>query len=320
MVKLSESSGAAVVVAKSTKKKKPNPWPFIFIAPFAALYLVFNLFPTLYSFYVSLTDWKGFGAWNFVGLKNYIKLVTTDPFFAKAIWNTVLFLIFSLPLQTFFGLLMATLLYSRTIKLKRFFQTGNFLPYITIPVAIGVLFALVFDFKNGLINQLLLRIGLIDNQINWLGRPTSARIVIIGMLIWRYFGYSMIIYLAGMAAIDQSLYESAMIDGASALQSFRLITIPLLRNVTIFLVITGIIGGLQLFDEPKLLIQGVAGVARGSVGGPQRCCLTAVWYLYDEAFSTFTRFGKSASIGYSLFLVIAAASYLGFRFMKREPV
>ncbi|WP_240050763.1 carbohydrate ABC transporter permease [Metabacillus litoralis] len=285
-------------------------WPYLFLSPFLLFYLAFNIFPIIYSFYISFTSWDGFSEKTFVGFDNYIRVFTQDPSFWKSVWNTLLIMLMSTPFVIIFGLLLAVFLFNIT-KWRSFFQTINFIPYITTPVAIGLIFAFLFDWSSGTVNHLLMSTGLIKEGINWLGEPMYARIVVALMIIWKYTGYHMAIYLTGLSTIPQELYEAAKMDGSSAVNTFFKITIPLLAPITMFLVLTDIIGGLQMFDEPKLLFTDTA------VGGPERSVLTAIWHFYDTTFAT-SRFGYGAAVSFSLFLIIIIFTLISYKFLNKK--
>ncbi|KRE33934.1 carbohydrate ABC transporter permease [Paenibacillus sp. Soil522] len=293
--------------------------PYFFLSPYMLFYLAFGLIPMVFSLYVSLTSWNGIGDKTFVGLDNYKYLFNPDSYFFKSVGNTLLFVLFTLPMQIVFGLIIASLLYSRWVKWKGFFQLINFLPYIVTPVAVGLMFNLLFDWQAGFINKILLQLGLIDEGIYWLGDPLYARMVIIVMLFWKGFGYTMIFYLAGLANIPKDLNEAAQVDGATGYRTFMSITLPLLKPVTVFIVITGIIGGFQLLEEPMLLLGGSGmGSSTAVIGGPDRCCLTTVWNMYDTAYGSMTRYGLGAAIAYGLCIIIALFSFIGARFYRGE--
>lgn len=289
---------------------------YLFLSPYIVLYAAFGLMPILYSFYLSLMRWNGIGAKAFVGLDNYLFLFNSDSHFFKSIYNTLLLIVFSLPLQLAFGLVLAVLLYSRWVKWRAFFQLANFLPFIVAPVAIGLMFNILFDWQAGFINKVLIAVGWRDEGIDWLGEPWSARLVIIVMMCWKGFGYTMVFYLAALANISKDLYEAAEVDGASPLRMFWQITLPLLKPVTTFLVITGIIGGFQLMEEPMLLVKGFS-MGVSVVGGADRCCLTTVWNMYDTAFGSNQRYGLGAAMAYGLTIIIAFVSFLGVKFLNR---
>lgn len=242
---------------------KKNKWPYLFCLPFIAAYLTFSLYPMLYSLQLSFFDWNGIGNKTFVGLQNYITLFTKDPLFWKALKNTVILMAFSTPITVFLGLVVAYLLFDIS-RGKRLYQTVNFFPYITTPVAIGFIFSYLFDWQSGYVNKLLTSIGILDEPFYWLNSEIASKVIIVIMIVWRYLGYYMTIYLAAMTSMPMEVYEAAAVDGASNLKIFTRITIPMLRHTTVFLVITSMIGGLQMFEEPKLLFGGWA-----ALGGAQ---------------------------------------------------
>ena len=300
-----------------SNKLKRNIWPCVFLSPFFIFYIAFNLYPTLFSFYISLTNWdalSGVSYKKFIGFANYITLFTKDKYFFKAIGNTLFFMVAYIPFVIIIGLVLAVVLFNMK-KFRRTFQTLNVLPYITTPVAIGVIFAFMFDWSTGIVNKLLIHIGIIHEGINWLGSGNYARIVVIIMLIWKSFGYYFIVYLAGLATIPEELSEAAAVDGATPRQVFFHITLPFLKPITFFLIITSIISGLQLFDEPMLLFSGNSG--GGIIGGPGRACLTGALYFFDKSFNSTASYGYGAAISYGIFLFILLFSLIGFKLFSR---
>ena len=300
-------------------KKRRNPmakWPWIFLAPFLISYLCFTLYPTLYSFVVSFTSWTATNMLEkpFVGLKNYIRIFTADPLFWKAVGNTLRLMLMAMPLTIITGLLMAVLVQS-VRRGKQVVQTINFLPYIITPIAIGLLFSFLFSWNVGIVNKVLMSLGFIGEHINWLGSPQYAPFVVSLMIVWKNFGYFMVLYMAGLSTIPTELYEAAKVDGANAVQSFFRITLPMLRPITVFVIINGIIGGLQLFDEAQQVFLGTGSKA---AGGPMRSCLTVVWYFYDTSFKNNSRYGYGAAIAFSLFVIIAVLSLINVRVLNRK--
>ena len=288
-------------------KMKKNKWSYLFSLPFLGAYGLFMLFPMGYSFYLSLFDYNGIVEKHFVGLANYYNLFTRDKLFLKSLFNTVLIMFMSLPVNLILGLVIAYLL----------FQVVNFLPYITTPVAIGFIFSYIFDWNSGILNSLLTHFGLLEENYFWLQHPWSARLIVAVMIVWRNFGYCMMIYLSGMTAIPQDVYEAAAIDGAGRVKTFLHIVVPLLKNVTVFLFITALIGGFQMFDEPVQLYSGWSAASK-SVGGPEYSVLTVIWKFYDDSFGSNTRLGYGAAIAYTLFLIIGGCSLLSFLFSNRK--
>ena len=295
---------------------KRNKWPVIFATPFLTAYGLFMLFPMLYSFYLSLFEYNGIVEKHFVGFSNYINLFTKDKLFLKSLFNTVFIMLISLPVNLILGLVVAYLLFS-LVRGRRVFQVVNFLPYITTPVAIGFIFSYIFDWNSGILNGLLTHFGILEENYFWLQQPWSARLIVALMIVWRNFGYCMMIYLSGMTAIDQDIYEAAAIDGAGKLKTFFAIVVPLLKNVSVFLLITAMIGGFQMFDEPVQLYSGWSAASR-SVGGPEYSVLTVSWKFYDDSFGSSTRLGYGAAIAYTLFLIIGACSLFSFFWSNRK--
>lgn len=299
--------------------RKRNPlrkWPYIFVAPFVITYLMFYLYPMVFSFGISLTDWTAvdMDTRNFVGIKNYIRVFTDDPMFWKSVLNTIKIMLIAMPLTIIAGLLMAVLMFN-IIKCRQFIQTVNFLPYITMPVAIGLIFANMFNMNIGPVNQILEKLGILKEGLNWLGDSHYAFWVVILMCMWKNFGYFIVIYLSGLSTISGEYYDAAKVDGANAVQRFFKITLPLLRPITTFVIVQGAIGGFQLFDEAKNL---VSGAGSNIVGGPGRSLLTIVWYFYDTSFQNNSRYGYGAAIAFSMMLIIGVISLINVSLLNRR--
>ena len=274
--------------------------PYLFIFPFFFMFIVFNLFPLLYTFIISFARWDGINELEFVGLANYIRLFTQDPFFWRTLWNTVFIIIIAIPIQILLGLSLAVLLkdFFRG-RIRSAIQFLNFSPFLTSAVAVAVLFAILFDTRGGTINNILMALGLLQTEIPWLTSSTYAIITLVILLVWRFFGYLMVLLLAGLSTIPDTHYEAAKIDGASWFQSFRHITMPGLKGTFVFIVITSAISGMQLFGEPMMLF----GHVNLPLGGPDRVALTSVMYLFDTAFQRFN-LGYGAALSYGLFVII----------------
>lgn len=222
-------------------------------------------------------------------------------------------MVFAIPLEIVTGLTLAAILKDFFNRTRNLFQLVNFLPYIATPVAIGILFQTLFDWKLGTVNMILVKLGLLKAPLYWLGLVWGSRAVVILLLFWRTFGYVMVMFLAGLSSIPDELYEAAKIDGAKWKDSFFKITIPMLKPIMTFVVITGIINGFRLFDEPQLLFQ-----AEGQpMGGPEHAVLTVVMNFYQAAFKNF-EFGYGSAIAYGLFIVIFIFSYLSMKMMNRR--
>lgn len=293
--------------------RRRNLYPLFFLAPYLFGLVAFNLLPVVFTLGISFTKWNGFSEMSFVGFNNYVHLLTRDTRFWGSLGNTFVLMALSIPVTLFLALVFGYLLTGRQLYGKRVFQTALFTPYITTPVAVGIIFALLFDQRYGLVNQLLSVFELSGAPIYWLGQPWSARVVLAIMLIWRYLGYDTVLFMAGMSMISEEVYDAARVDGANGLQVFFRITLPMLKGILIFVVITSMIGGFQLFDEPSLLFNG--GFS-GSFpyGGPKKSCLTLSMFFYEESYKNLN-YGFGAAIAYGMFLVISAFSFLSMRLM-----
>lgn len=298
------------------KRNKLAKWPYIFVAPFVVTYIAFYAYPMIYSFFISFTDWTAVAMndKHFQGLKNYIRVFTADPLFWRSIGNTLKMMLIAMPLTIISGLLVAVLMFNM-IKGRQLVQTINFLPYITMPIAIGLIFSNMFNTNIGVVNNILTKLGLIDKNINWLGDSRYAFIVVILICIWKNFGYFMVLYLSGLSTISGEYYDAAKVDGANSVQSFFRITLPLLRPITTFVIVQGAIGGFQLFDEAKTLVSGSGSTI---VGGPGRSLLTIVWYFYDCSFQNNSRYGYGAAIAFSMLIIIAAMSFLNMTVLREK--
>lgn len=280
--------------------------PYAMISPFYILFIVFGLFPILFSLYLAFHAWDGLGPMEFVGLRNFRNLLTDDPDFWKSVGNTFVIWFLSTVPQLFAALVVAFLLNAAFMRFKDFYRAVYFLPNITSIVAVAIIFGSFFGSQFGLINGLLQAVGL--PRIEWTSDPFWVKVAISLMVIWRWTGYNAIIYLAGLQSIPHDLYEAATIDGANRSQQFFSITLPLLRPIILFTVILSTIGGMQLFTEPLILV--------GNTGGSTKGGLTLVLYLYNQAFGN-QLFGYASAIAWMLFLIIGVFSFINWKFVSR---
>ncbi|MGW5359445.1 carbohydrate ABC transporter permease [Actinopolymorpha pittospori] len=276
---------------------------YLAISPFYILFAIFGLFPILFSFYLSFQNWNGIGDMHFVGLAQY-QFMLSDPTFWKSILNTFeIWFISTIPML-FFALVIAFLL-NQKIRGRSAYRIAFFIPNVTSIVAIAIIFGSIFANQFGLTNALLSSLHL--DTIEWLNTPWGIKFAIAAMVVWRWTGYNAIIYLAGLQAIPTELYEAARVDGASLRQVFFRITVPMLRPIILFTVITSTIGGMQLFTEPQVLV--------GNGGGPGNEGQTMVLYLYEQAFVN-NQFGYGAAIGWGLFVIMIAFSLINWRLVQ----
>lgn len=276
----------------------------LFVLPFVIFYAVFNLFPMLYTLILSFYSWDGIGQKTFLGIGNYVRILTEDKLFWSSLKNVFLIVLGYLPVTLLLSFLVAVLLYSKHLRFRRGFQTTMFLPYVVVPVAVGMLFSMMFSWQSGTVNTLLMRMHLISEPIDWLGSTKYARLIVIVLQVWKTFGYVVTLYLSALTSLPTDILEAASIDGCNFRNMVFRIILPMLRNISMFIVITTLIDGLQIFDAVKVLF--TAGNTGAAIGGPGRTCLTPVWYLYYSAFgnSAVRNFGYASAISYLLFIVI----------------
>ena len=287
---------------------KKNNTVFFFLAPAFITLLIFFFLPVLASFLMSLTDFDiysiaQFRNARFIGLGNYLHLLK-DPLFWKALFNTLYFVGVAGPLSIVVALLAALALNSQRLRFKSLFRLALFLPVITTLVAVAIVWRYLYHPRFGLINYLLQQIGL--GPIDWLGDPHWAMPALILLAIWKNFGYLMMIFLAGLQAIPDYLYDAARIDGANWWRQQIHITLPQLAPTTIFVGIITAIGYFQLFAEPYVMTQ----------GGPLNATLSIVLYLYQQGFRWW-RMGYSASIAFVLFIMILIVAFVQNQIRKK---
>ncbi|CAM3359528.1 carbohydrate ABC transporter permease [Occultella aeris] len=281
--------------------------PYLYISPFFILFAVVGAFPLLYTAFVSVHEWNLLGGQGeFVGLTNY-RDVFAQPTFLKAIGNTFsIFALSSVP-QMIAALTLAAVL-NANLRAKTFWRMGVLLPFIVAPVAVGLIFGRLFADDSGLVNALLTQVGL--EPLGWHSDRLTSHIAIATMVNFRWTGYNTLIFLAAMQAVPQELYEAAIIDGAGRLRQFFSVTVPQLRPTIIFVIITATIGGLQIFDEPRLFDD-------QGLGGPSRNWMTVAMYMYDVGWGNQKNFGRAAAIAWLLFLIIIVVAVVNFLVSRR---
>ena len=234
---------------------------------------------------------------------NYTRILK-DQLFQRSMVNTFLYLIIEVPIMLILAMLLAQLLNNHDLKFKGFFRTCVFLPCATSLVSYSLIFKSLFA-TEGLINTVLVKLGILETNYNFLGNPTSAKVIIIIIaLIWRWTGYNMVFFLAGLQNIDYSVYEAAKIDGASGWQTFWKITVPLLRPTIVMTAIMSINGTLQLFDESVNLTN----------GGPANSTITMSHYIYNNSFGQgVANFGYASAMSFIIFVMVAVLSFINMK-------
>ena len=287
-----------------------NKWGYIFLIPFVVVYLIFQLVPLISTIYNSFFENYRSGLTqigpNFVGLANYVKL-----FEGGEIWiyfkNTMIMWVMGFIPQILVSLLLAAWFSNPSLRLKgqRFFKTVIYLPNLIMASAFAMLFFTLFA-DGGPINAMLMQSGILKQAYSFFSHAWSARtlVAVLNFLMW--FGNTTILLMAGMMGIDSSLYEAAEVDGATSSQIFRKITLPLLRPILIYVMITSLIGGMQMFDVPQILTNGT--------GDPMRSTMTLIMFLNKHLFSK--NYGMGGALSVFLFIITGVLSLIVFRFNK----
>lgn len=281
---------------------KRNKVAYAYIAPFYILFAIFGLFPIVSGFYISFFRWDGVSAMRFLGFENYVNLMK-DPLFWTSLKNTLIIgIIAHIPILLG-GLSLAYVLNAKIIKGENVFKTIYFMPMVTSSVAISIIFMNIFGNNYGLMNYVLKLLG--EQQINWLGGDGSfLKVAIIVMFAWKWVGWNMVIYLAGMQGISQDIYEAATIDGATHTKMLFRITIPLLKPIIVFTLIQSSIGMFNLFTEPFILTQ------QSWTGGSGNNALTLMTYLLNKAPMGGTAYGYASATAYVITVMIIIISLI----------
>lgn len=280
-----------------TLKQKQLMTGWVFILPGVLLILVFSFFPMFKALYTSFMVGKGNNV-SFGGFTNY-KRIFQDKVFIQSIKNCFFYLIIQVPIMLIMALILASVLNNPKLRFKGIFRTLIFLPCATSLVAYAIIFRSLFS-QDGLINHILVSLGILERGYEFISHPTSAKIVIIIALIWRWTGYNMVFYLAGLQNIDYSIYEAARIDGASSVQQFFRITIPLLKPTILLTAIMSTNGTLQLFDESVNLTK----------GGPANASITMSHYIYNKAFLGVPNFGYTSAMAFVILIMVAILAFI----------
>lgn len=286
-----------------TLLQKQSRAGWIFLTPATVLIAVMSFWPMISAFLMSLkTGSSANMQWNQPIFNNYVRMFS-DKLFLRSVGNTFLYLIIQVPIMLVLAILLAQLLNNRDLKFKGFFRTCVFLPCATALVSYSLIFKSLFA-TEGLINTILVNLGILSQNYNFLGNPTSAKAVIIIALIWRWTGYNMVFYLAGLQNIEYSVYEAAKIDGANGWKTFWGITVPLLKPTIIMTFIMSINGTLQLFDESVNLTN----------GGPANSTITMSHYIYNNTFGTgVANFGYATAMAFFVFIMVGILALINMK-------
>ena len=279
-------------------ERKQNLTGWAFLMPATILIAWMSFYPMIQAFILSLQTGMGINL-KFNGFANYARILK-DPTFKQTLSNTFFYLIIQVPIMLILGLMFASMLNNKDLRFKGLFRTCIFLPCATSLVSYAMIFRSLFA-NDGFINTVLRGRGM--NPIMWFSNAWTARAVIIIALIWRWTGYNMVFYLAGLQNIEYSVYEAAKIDGANGWKTFWKITVPLLKPTIIMTFIMSINGTLQLFDESMNLTK----------GGPANSTITMSHYVYNTCFVNVPNFGYAAAMSFIIFIMVAVLAFINLK-------
>jgi multiple sugar transport system permease protein len=292
------------VPGRSALARRETLAGYLFLLPNAIGFIIFTALAVVASAAISLTQWDLISDPVFIGFDNYVTLFTDDPLFRTVLWNTFYFTIVSVPASTLIALALA-LLFNTGLRMIPLFRTLYFLPVITATVVVALIWRWFYNPDFGILNYLLWEMG-VEAPPNWLADRTWAMPAIIIMAVWKQVGYNMVIFLAGLQAIPDNLYEAAAIDGAGRWQRFWNITLPLLTPTTFFVLVITIIGSLQVFDAVLVLTD----------GGPANATRTVVYHIWEEAF-VFLEMGYAAAVAWILFFIVFLVTLVQWKLQGR---
>jgi cellobiose transport system permease protein len=299
--------------AESTRRAL---WAYLFISPFYISFLVFGVFPIVFSFYLAMTRWTPYqSVW--IGTDNFVNLVQ-DTLVHTALFNSLWLMTVIGTVQISLALVIAMALNARRLRGRELFRGIFFLPYITSPVVLGLVWGVIFAY-TGLLNYGLGLLGI--DPVDWLGYATGSgawiKPAIALVTVWQFFGWNVLLYAAGLQAIPVEIFEAARIDGANDWDILSRITLPLLKRVSFFIVSITIIGGIQIFDAPLMLLGGVAGAGSGTLGGAEAGGLTLAMMVYETAFN-YGQFGYAAAISILMFGVLILLTVVNRQLLFRS--
>ena len=284
-----------------TAKQQAAGWAFL--TPATLLIVIMSFYPIIQAFMMALkTGSSANMKWCSPITYNFTRMFS-DKLFLRSVGNTFLYLIIEVPIMLILAILLAQLLNNKDLKFRGFFRTCVFLPCATSLVSYALIFKSLFA-TQGLMNSILVKLGILSDNFNFLGTSVTAKAIIIIALIWRWTGYNMVFFLAGLQNIEYSVYEAAKIDGATGWKTFWHITVPLLKPTIVMTVIMSINGTLQLFDESVNLTK----------GGPANSTITMSHYIYNSSFGEgTTNFGYAAAMSFFIFILVAVLAFINMK-------
>lgn len=279
---------------------------WLFLSPALIGFSIFTFGSIIYSLYLSLTDYDLMTKPKFIGLENYIRAFTKDESFYKFFGNTLYFVVLLVPIVLAISLFIALLINKKAGKITKAYRVALFLPSITSTIAVSMVWLWIFNPDMGLINNMLTAIGF-NNPPMWLNSPDTSKMALVIMRVWQMSGYYMIMFLAGLQTIPESLYESAQVDGANKIQSFFKITLPMLSNTTFVVIILLVIEAFNMFESIFIMTN----------GGPLGSTSTIMYYIYEQGFGNYNM-GYASAIAWIFFVVIMIITLIQYRFRNEQ--
>jgi len=304
-------------VKEKKSKNKYAKYGYLFSLPFIVTFLVFSLYPIIYTFMLSFSDLQGVatGSLNILSnpFENYVDMLSNQTF-RTSLQNTVILWVVNFIPQIILATALAAWFTNKRLDIKRsgFFKTLLYMPNIITAASIAILFGALFGAPTGPFNDLFMRLGLIDSPVHWFRSPLTAQATVAFIQFWMWYGSTMIIMIAGINGINPALFEAAAIDGASHLQTFFRVTLPQLKPIVLFTLVTSFIGGMQMFDIPMLLVDR---------SGPDNATLTAAVFIFNQAFGGARMWNRAAAASMILFVVCGViAGGLFFLFRDKDAI
>lgn len=293
------------------KKIKYAKYGYIFVTPFIIAFLIFQLYPIIYTLLIGFTDFKGLGKTTFNFMPDLLynfKLILNNGSFQKSLYNTFIIWLLNFIPQILLALLLTAWFTShrRKIKGQGLFKVLFYMPNIITAATIAILFGALFGYPMGPVNDIGDKLGILSEPVNFLIQKWTARGIVAFIQFWMWYGYTMIILIAGVLGLNPELFEAAEIDGANGVQTFFFVTLPNLRTIIVYTLITSMIGGLQMFDIPKLFLQ----------GGPDNATLTTSVFIYNQAFSGSYLYNRAAAASMIMFSIIVVLAAIVFYLMR----
>ncbi len=299
---------------KKSLESRYNKYGYLFSLPFVLVYLAFSLYPLLYTTIIGFTDLRGIGRTDFQFLANPLEnfqAVLNNSTFQQAFWNTIVMWLINFFPQMLLALLLTVWFTSRHYKVRGqgAFKVMFYMPNIITAASVALLFSSLFQYPSGPVNYLLNVLGVTTEPVNFMIDRWTARLLLSFIQFWMWYGYTMLILISGVLGMNTDMFEAADIDGANGVQTFFRITLPNLRPIMLYTLITSMIGGLNMFDMPRMLIQ-------GGLGGPDNATITTSLFTYLQAFAGTYLYNRAAAASMLMFLLIAILSAIVFYLMR----